>query len=142
MLCCANAVLCCAELPCCTAALARHSALGPGSSLEAPAIIFQAPMLSCILAMPLCFLIKRCEQENEEFVPFHDFSQVPILQLANSLAIYLHAGSSPISHFTWLIVFVFSTGLLAVTAHCEVTDSPLCFQKPASPSPCKTENEW
>ncbi|KAF4790358.1 hypothetical protein TURU_142104 [Turdus rufiventris] len=30
---------------------------------------------------------------------------------------------------------------LAFTAHCEVTDLPLCFQKPVSPSPCKTENE-
>lgn len=137
-------MLCFAVLSCPVALLPWQGILhwGLGAAWKLLPSFFRPPMLSCILAMPVCFLIKRCEQENEEFVPFHDFSQVPILQLANSLAIYLHAGSSPISHFIWLIVFVFSTGLLAVTAHCEVTDSPLCFQKPASPSPCKTENEW
>lgn len=146
MLHCANTVLwlCCALLSCpvqqnccpgkafCTGAWEQ-----PGSSchhfsaLHAILHPYHATLL----------LDQKMWSRNEEFPLFHDFSQVPILQLANSLAVYLHAGSSLISHFTWLILFVFSTGFLAFTAHCEVTDLPLCFQKPVSPSPCKTENE-
>lgn len=43
--CCAAALLLLLRCCCCTGALAGHSALGPGSSLEAPAIIFQASSL-------------------------------------------------------------------------------------------------
>jgi len=67
-------------------------------------------------------------------LPFHSFPKAPVLQLASSLAAYLYAASSVISHCIWLAVFIFSTGLLAVAAH-EVTVLLLVSRHPPYHSP-------